>query len=168
MGNFERPAAAHFLAQVRATMGPADRLLLGVDLRKARAVLEPAYDDAGGVTARFNKNLLARVNRELGGRFDLSLFDHRAAYDEDAGRVQMHLVSRQDQVVPVEALRLRVPLAAGEAIHTENAYKYSLEEVRALAAAAGLVIERQWLDEGRRFSESLLRPAGGAGRTSGL
>jgi dimethylhistidine N-methyltransferase len=162
VGNFERPEAAAFLAQVRATMGPDDRLLVGVDLRKARAVLESAYDDAGGVTARFNKNLLDRINRELGGRFDLRSFDHRAVYDEDAGRVQMYLVCRREQAVPIEALGLRVPLAAGEAIHTENAYKYSCQEIRALAAAAGLAVERQWLDEGRRFSESLLRPGGAA------
>ena len=126
VGNFERPRAAAFLSQVRATMGPADRLLVGFDLRKARAVLEPAYDDARGLTARFNKNLLARINRELGGHFDLSLFDHLAVYDEDAGRIRMSLVSRRDQVAPIAALELHVPLAAGEAIHTENSYKYSL------------------------------------------
>ena len=160
VGNFERPRAAAFLSQVRATMAPDDRLLVGFDLRKARAVLEPAYDDARGVTARFNKNLLDRINRELGGRFDLRAFDHRAVYDEDAGRIRMSLVSRRDQVAPIAALGLRVPLAAGEAIHTENSYKYSLAEIRALAEAAGLEVERQWLDEGRRFCESLFRPAG--------
>jgi dimethylhistidine N-methyltransferase len=160
VGNFERPRAAAFLSQVRATMGPDDRLLVGFDLRKARAVLEPAYDDARGVTARFNKNLLARVNRELGGHFDLSQFDHLAVYDEDAGRIRMSLVSRRDQVALIASLGLRVPLAAGEAIHTEDSYKYSLPEIGALAEAAGLEVERQWLDEGRRFCESLFRPAG--------
>jgi L-histidine N-alpha-methyltransferase len=160
VGNLERPRAAVFLSQVRATMAPADRLLVGFDLRKARAVLEPAYDDARGVTARFNKNLLDRINRELGGRFDLRAFDHRAVYDEDAGRIRMSLVSRRDQVAPIAALGLHVPLAAGEAIHTEDSYKYSVPEIRALAEAAGLEVERQWLDEGRRFCESLFRPAG--------
>ncbi|MGH2355446.1 MAG: L-histidine N(alpha)-methyltransferase [Chloroflexota bacterium] len=160
VGNFERDEAAAFLAQVRTTLGPDDRLLVGVDLRKDRAVLEPAYDDAQGVTACFNKNLLDRINRELGGHFDLEAFDHRAIYAEDAGRIEMYLVSRRAQTAPIDGLELRVPFAAGEAIHTENSYKYSLDEIRALAAAAGLVVERQWLDGDRRFSECLFRPAG--------
>jgi L-histidine Nalpha-methyltransferase len=141
-------------------MEAADRLLVGFDLRKDRAVLEPAYDDARGVTARFNKNLLARVNRELGGHFDLRRFAHRAIYAEDAGRIELHLVSRREQTVPIDALGLRLPFAAGEAIHTEDSYKYSLPEIQALAEAAGLEVERQWLDAGRRFCESLFRPTG--------
>jgi L-histidine N-alpha-methyltransferase len=160
VGNFGRPEAAAFLSQVRATMEPDDRLLVGFDLRKERAVLEPAYDDARGVTARFNKNLLDRINRELGGHFDPRSFAHRAVYDEEAGRIQMHLVSQRDQVVPVDVLGLRVAFAAGETIHTEDSYKYSFQEIRALAEAAGLAVDRQWLDEGGRFNESLFRPAG--------
>ena len=158
VGNFGRPEAAAFLARVRETMAAADRLLVGFDLRKDRAVLEPAYDDAQGVTARFNLNLLARVNRELGGHFDLRRFAHRAVYAEDAGRVELHLVSRREQTVPIDALGLRVPFAAGEAIHTEDSYKYSGDEIRALAAAAGFEVERRWLDGGRRFAECLFRP----------
>jgi dimethylhistidine N-methyltransferase len=160
VGNFERADAADFLRQVRDTMNPADRLLVGIDLRKGRAVLEPAYDDAQGVTARFNLNLLARINRELGGQFDLQGFRHRAVYDEKIGRVEMYLDSACDQTVLIDGLGLNISFAAGEAVHTENSYKYSLAEIEALAAAAGLRLERQWLDGERRFSENLFAPAG--------
>ncbi|HWP35288.1 MAG TPA: L-histidine N(alpha)-methyltransferase [Thermodesulfobacteriota bacterium] len=158
IGNLERPEAAAFLRRLRDLMAPADRLLVGVDLRKDRAVLERAYDDAQGVTARFNLNLLARINRELGGRFDLDAFRHRAVYDEAAGRVEMYLVSTRPQRVAIERLGLEVPFAAGEAIHTENSYKYAPDEIEALAAAAGLRLERLWLDDGQRFADVLLGP----------
>jgi L-histidine N-alpha-methyltransferase len=162
VGNLDRQAAAAFLRRVRAGMGLNDRLLLGVDRRKARAMLEPAYDDAQGVTARFNKNLLARINRELGGHFDLDAFAHRAVYDEVAGRIAMYLVSMRAQVVPIDALDLAVRFAAGEAIHTEDSYKYSDEEIAALAAAAGFAVERQWYDPCRWFCDCLLRPLAAA------
>ncbi len=162
VGNLDRQAAATFLGRVRSRMGPRDRLLLGVDLRKERAVLEPAYDDAQGVTARFNKNLLARINRELGGHFDLDAFTHRALYDETAGRIVMYLVSTRAQVVPIDALDLAVRFAAGEAIHTEDSYKYSDEEIAALAAASGFAVERQWYDPCRWFCDCLLRPLAAA------
>ncbi len=158
VGNLERPEAAAFLRQVRETMSPADRLLVGIDLRKDRAILEPAYDDAQGVTARFNLNLLARINRELGGHFDLSAFEHRAIYNETAGRIEMYLVSRRAQRVRIDRLGIEVPFAAGEAIHTENSYKYSLQEIEDLASAGALRVDRQWLDAGRRFSVNLLAP----------
>jgi L-histidine N-alpha-methyltransferase len=158
VGNFHRDEAAAFLAGLRAGMRAGDRLLLGVDLRKDRAVLEPAYDDAQGVTARFNLNLLARINRELDGDFVLDDFEHRAVYDEVLGRVEIHLVSRRAQRVTVRGLGLEIEFAAGEAIHTENSYKYSLPEIAALAEAAGLYVERQWFDGARRFSENLLTP----------
>jgi uncharacterized SAM-dependent methyltransferase len=137
-------------------MTPEDRLLVGIDLRKDRAVLEAAYDDAQGVTAEFNLNLLRRINRELGGRFDLSRFRHRAVYNEEEGRVEMYLDSRCAQRVRIDRLGVEVEFAAGEAIHTENSYKYSLAEIEALAAAAGLRLEAQWLDGARRFSTNLL------------
>ncbi len=158
IGNLERPEAAAFLRRVRELMTPDDRLLVGIDLRKDRTVLERAYDDAQGVTARFNRNILARINRELGGRFDLDTFRHRAVYDEAAGRVEMYLVSMQAQRVPIERLGLEVTFAAGEAIHTENSYKYAPSEIDALAEAAGLRVEQRWLDGGRRFSDNLLAP----------
>jgi L-histidine N-alpha-methyltransferase len=160
IGNLDRPDAAGFLRRVRETMAGEDRLLVGIDLRKARRVLEPAYDDARGVTARFNRNLLARINRELGGRFDPDSFLHRAVYDEARGRIEMYLVSPRAQRVRIDALDLVVPFDAGEAIHTENSYKYSLEEIAALAQDAGLALERRWLDASGRFSLSLCARAG--------
>jgi L-histidine Nalpha-methyltransferase len=161
VGNFPRDAAARFLEGVRHAMAPCDRLLLGVDLRKSRAVLERAYDDEAGVTARFNLNLLARINRELDADFDLDAFEHRARYDEGQGRVEISLVSRRDQSVEIGALGMRVDFAEGEPIHTEDSYKYSLEEIDALARAAGLHAVRHWLDAEGRFSLNLLAPTRG-------
>jgi L-histidine N-alpha-methyltransferase len=159
IGNLERSEASQFLGRVRATMTPADRMLVGIDLRKDRAVLEAAYDDCCGVTAAFNRNLLARVNRDLGGHFDLSAFRHRAVYDEKAGRVEMYLVSLRAQKVNIDHLGLGVAFAEGEAIHTENSYKYSQAEIETVAAAAGLCLELVWLDPELRFQLSLLKLA---------
>ena len=159
MGNFERDAAAGFLGAVRRSLQEPDRLLLGVDLRKDRAVLERAYDDAQGVTARFNKNLLARINRELGGRFDLDAFAHRARYQKTAGRVEMELVSLRDQEVAIQALSMVLKFAEGEAIHTENSIKYSEEEIQQLASRSGFRIEARWLDARNWFCLVLLAPA---------
>ncbi len=158
VGNFGRDDAARFLGTVRQAMATTDRLLLGVDLRKDRETLERAYDDAGGVTARFNLNLLRRINRELGGHFDLDGFRHRARYDEVVGRVEIHLVSVRDQQVPIDDLDLVVPFAAGETIHTENSYKFSPDEIDTLAAGAGTRVDCRWLDSQRRFSLNLLAP----------
>jgi len=158
IGNLDRPAAATFLRRLRSTMSPRDRLLVGIDLRKARAVLEPAYDDTQGVTARFNLNLLTRINRELGGTFDLQHFRHCAVYDEEAGRIEMYLISTRAQSVWIEHLGLTASFAADEAIHTENSHKYSSAEIEGLAADAGLGIEQQWRDAGRRFSLNLFAP----------
>jgi dimethylhistidine N-methyltransferase len=158
VGNFDRVGAVRFLGEVRATMAVSDRLLIGVDLRKGREVLEPAYDDAAGVTARFNLNLLVRVNRELGGGFDLNAFQHRAVYDEEAGRIDMYLISRRRQVVPIEHLGVMVTFDRDEAIHTESSYKYSLAEIDRLARATGFTVDGRWLDGGQRFSVTLLAP----------
>ncbi|MGI8424186.1 MAG: L-histidine N(alpha)-methyltransferase [Chloroflexota bacterium] len=159
VGNFERAEAADFLRDVRSALHAEDRLLAGIDLRKSRAVLEPAYDDAQGVTARFNKNLLKRINDELGGHFDLKGFGHRAEYDEVEGRIEMYLVSRDAQTVSIDALDLRIAFAPGEAIHTENSYKYSAAEVDTLAAEAGFTVQTSWQDAAGRFGDYLLRPA---------
>lgn len=156
VGNLHRPDAQRFLRSIRATMTAGDRLLVGIDMRKARAVLEAAYDDARGVTARFNLNLLARINQELGGTFDLTRFRHRAVYDEREGRVEMYLESLAAQQVWIEALDRTVLFAAGETIHTENSYKYSRQEIAALAEGAGLAVRRQWFDTEERFSVNLL------------
>lgn len=153
IGNFDRAGAAAFLRRVRGAMDKGDRLLIGVDLRKDRRVLEPAYDDARGVTARFNKNILARINRELEADFDLDAFDHRAVYEETIGRIEMYLVSKRAQRVRIGALDLEIEFAAGEAMHTEDSYKYSPEELEALAGAAGLRVEELWFDSEKRFAE---------------
>ena len=159
VGNFDRPDAAAFLRRVRAGLTAADRLLVGIDLRKERAVLEPAYDDAQGVTAAFNLNLLNRINAELDANFDLSAFRHRAVYNEEAGRVEMYLVSRRAQRVAIRKLEKTIEFRADEAIHTENSYKYSRAEIEALAAAAGLTTQQRWLDREGRFSLNLFAPA---------
>lgn len=156
VGNFERSEAASFLRRVRDAMSASDRLLVGIDLRKDRAVLEKAYDDSRGVTTRFNLNILARINRELGGHFDLEAFRHRAVYNEEEGRIEMYLISARAQQVSIDHLGLEVSFAADETIHTENSYKYSSAEIEALASAAGLQIKYQWLDAERRFSVNLL------------
>jgi dimethylhistidine N-methyltransferase len=155
VGNLGRDEAATFLARVREAMAPGDALLIGIDLRKPRSVLERAYDDAAGVTARFTLNLLQRMNRELDARFDLRHFAHRARYHEDAGRVEIEIVSRRAQRVAIEALDLEIDFARGETIHAEDSFKYSLAETLALASAAGLRVEERWLDRDARFSLSL-------------
>lgn len=158
VGNLHREEAARFLASWRARLTRDDRLLIGIDLRKERSTLERAYDDAAGVTARFNLNLLARINEELQADFDLSAFKHRARWDETLGRIEMELESLKDQRVRIARLGLDVDLARGETIHTENSYKYSEAEIDALAAAAGLRVAGRWFDRARRFSETLLAP----------
>src|SRR5262245_57881283 len=158
IGNFTRAEAATFLRRIQGTMTPADRMLVGVDLRKDRAVLEPAYDDAAGVTAAFNRNLLARINHELNGNFDPSAFEHRAIYNEELGRIEMYLVSTRAQNVAIGRIGLTIRFAAGEAIHTENSYKYSLAEIEAVATAAGLQDQRFWQDAAGRFQLHLLAP----------
>jgi dimethylhistidine N-methyltransferase len=155
IGNLERTEAADFLARVRGTLASADRLLVGFDLRKDRAVLEAAYDDPCGVTAAFNRNLLVRANRELGGNFDVRSFAHRAVYNEDAGRVEMYLVSTRSQRVFLPRLKRQVEFKAEEAIHTENSYKYSPKEIESLASAAGLRTEQAWLDPDGLFRLNL-------------
>lgn len=160
IGNFGRDEAAAFLRGVGAHLSPGDRILVGVDLRKDRAILVPAYDDARGVTAAFNKNILARINRDLGANFDLDRFRHRAVYDEQAGRIEMYLVSERDQRVRIDGLGLDVRFAAEEAIHTEDSYKYALEELDRLAADAGMRLERRWVDGRQWFAECLLAVGG--------
>ncbi len=154
IGNFTPPQAQRFLARMARVAGDAGVLLIGVDLRKDRATLESAYDDAAGVTAAFNRNLLVRINRELGGDFDLANFVHRARWDEAAGRVEMHLVARAPQTVRVAGRAF--PFAAGETIHTENSYKYDVAHFAALSAGVGLVVREVWTDPEQRFSVQLL------------
>jgi dimethylhistidine N-methyltransferase len=145
LGNYSLTEAVSLLKQVACVMGPDDRLLLGTDLAKDRATLEAAYDDAQGVTAQFNLNLLRRINRELGGDFDFDQFAHRAIYRPERGRVEMHLIARRDQLVRIAAADLAVPFEAGESIHTESSHKYTRETLRTLARSAF------WVDQDGRF-----------------
>lgn len=157
IGNFDPPDAGRLLAHFARVLGPGSRLIVGVDLDKDPRRLEAAYDDAKGVTAQFNLNLLERINRELGGAFDLARFQHRAIYDQEFRRIEMHLVSRVRQTVRV--LGRSFQFAAGESIHTENSYKYSAEQFRALAQGAGWQTARVWMDACRDFSvHELLLP----------
>jgi L-histidine N-alpha-methyltransferase len=157
IGNLHKPDVVSFLRMVARECGRGGGLLIGVDLRKERAVLERAYDDARGVTAAFNLNLLARANSELGADFDLARFRHRALFDERHGRVEMHLVSQAAQRVTIAGRTFA--LAAGETIWTESSYKYELREFAALAALAGWRCERVWSDERAWFSVQYLTVA---------
>lgn len=158
IGNFERQDAATFFHRVHDAMRPHDRFLVGIDLRKDRAILEAAYDDSRGVTARFNKNILKRVNAQLNGHFDLENFRHLARYDEDLGRVEMHLVANSAHVVGIDTLKLQIEFAEGETIHTENSYKYSQQEIDELTARSSFHLERQWFDAEHKFSLNLFAP----------
>lgn len=150
VGNFEPEEAEAFLRRVAAACGPGGALLIGVDLRKDRGVLERAYDDPEGVTAAFNLNLLRRLNRECGADFDISAFRHRAVYEETHGRIEMHLVSRRAQRVRLGARE--IGFEEGEHITTEHSYKYDLDGFRRLASRAGFRPERVWTDPAERFS----------------
>jgi dimethylhistidine N-methyltransferase len=161
VGNLGEDEAASFLAGVAAGLSPRDRLLVGFDRLKERAVIERAYDDGAGVTAAFNRNLLARINRELGGEFDLDTFDHAAPFIPERSRIEMHLVSRRPQAVRVAALGQTFSFERGETIHTENSHKYDLAGIDRLCGAAGLAVVRLWSDPREWFSLALLAPAGG-------
>ena len=133
-----------------------DALLLGADLKKDKSILEAAYNDALGVTAAFNLNVLARINRELAGNFDLKAFQHRAFYNEAAGRVEIYIESRRAQTVSIGQLDMEVEFAEAEQIHTENSYKYDLTDIGKLAEETGFTRARTWLDSEERFSSNLL------------
>lgn len=150
IGNMEPDPAARFLRLAARALGPGDGLLIGVDLRKDVRILDAAYNDAAGVTAAFNLNVLCHLNDRFGANFDLSRFDHRAFFNECLGRVEMHLVSRCGQVVRVagESFTFR----SGETIHTENSYKHTVEGFRCIARLAGLEPQECWTDEQQWFS----------------
>jgi len=156
IGNFDRPAGVNFLAEVRRILEPGDSLLLGTDLEKPAAQLLKAYDDEIGVTAAFNLNLLARINRELDADFDLAQFAHNARINPEARSVEMHLQSKCRQTVRIPAADLRVDFLEGETIWTESSHKYSSAEVFQMAEAAGFNCQAQWIDERWPFAENLL------------
>ncbi len=157
LGNCTPAAAVALLASFRATLGPGAWLAIGLDLRKDRATLEAAYDDAAGITAAFNLNLVHRINAELGGTLDASGLKHVARWNGDAGRIEMHLEARRDLDFAVAGQRFN--MAAGETIHTENSYKWTLDEARLLARASGWHPRTVWLDAGARFGLHLWQAA---------
>jgi len=150
LGNFEPHEACAFLRSARAILGEGAQMVIGVDLEKDERVLYEAYNDRAGVTARFNLNVLHRINRELGGNFDISGFTHRAIYNRDRHRIEMHLISRKAQSVRV--LGRSFSFRAGESIHTENSYKYSLDRFTALARGSGWTPRQSWTDGAKMFS----------------
>ncbi|MFT3730647.1 MAG: L-histidine N(alpha)-methyltransferase [Hyphomicrobium sp.] len=149
IGNLAPEDAGRLLSRFKRVLGKEGQLIIGVDLKKSPVTLVRAYDDAAGVTAAFNLNLLTRINRELGGTFDLASFQHEAIYNSEAGRIEMHLVSRRAQDVKVCGRPFH--FREGETIHTENSYKYAAAEFRALAAKAGWTVKRVWTDDNDLF-----------------
>ena len=155
IGNFEPHEASGFLRNAANILGPGSSLIVGADLIKSADVLNAAYNDAQGVTAQFNLNLLTRINRELGGTFQLSTFEHHAFYNRERHRVEMHLASLKRQKVRVagETIEFR----AGETLHTENSYKYSVESLAALARGVGWLPLGAWTDTHKFFSIQALK-----------
>ncbi len=164
IGNLEPAAARVFLGRVREALGEGGGALVGVDLHKPAARLNAAYNDAAGVTAAFNLNVLERLNSLMTANFDPSRFRHHAFYSEERQRIEMHLVSEEEQVVTLGDERIE--FRAGESIHTENSYKYTVEGFAELASGAGLTLERTWLDEGELFSVHYLRAVHAPGEDS--
>jgi dimethylhistidine N-methyltransferase len=156
IGNFEPHEAARFLRHAARILGHGAVLIVGVDLVKPADILYRAYNDVEGVTAKFNLNLLARINRELGGNFDLDAFEHHAFYNRERSRIEMHLASTKRQTVKV--CNTPIEFRAGETIHTENSYKYSVESFRALAHGSGWAPVETWTDG--QFSVHALRADG--------
>jgi dimethylhistidine N-methyltransferase len=145
IGNFDRDGAVRFLRSARQVLGDQVALLVGVDLVKDEATLSAAYDDSQGVTARFNKNLLIRINRELGGDFDPDAFDHLALWNPVHSRMEMHLVSRKDQIV--NAAGHTFAFRSGERLHTENSHKFTVDAFAELAMEAGWAVTRTWTSD---------------------
>lgn len=159
LGNFTPEESLTFLQRIAALMGPDDVFLLGIDLKKSPAILIPAYDDAQGVTAAFNLNLLHRINDELEADFAMGSFEHVALYNQQHGRIEMHLRSREAQQVRIGKLDLTVRFSPDETIHTENSYKYSVAEIRDMGQEARLTLQRTWFDRQQYFLVGLFRRA---------
>jgi L-histidine Nalpha-methyltransferase len=157
IGNFEPGETASFLSMTRERMEEGDMLLVGFDMHKDRRVLDAAYNDKKGVTARFNLNLLERINNELEGQFDLGKFAHMAFYNEQLRRIEMHLVSKEDQDVYIGgAIGRSFHFEKGETIHTENSYKYDMRQIKDIARASGFTLKEHFMDEKKWFCLALL------------
>ena len=157
IGNFDPPTAVAMLHQIQRQLAAEDMLLLGTDLVKRRSMLVAAYDDAQGVTEQFNKNVLARLNRELFANFDLDSFRHVAIWNPRLSRMEIYLESLRRQTVDIALLELRVNLAKGERIHTENSYKYTVETANCMLERAGYVLAHTWFDHQQWFALHLAR-----------
>jgi len=155
IGNFDSEADRRFLQSVRQTLVPGDCLLLGADLVKPLNQLLAAYDDPAGVTAAFNLNILARINRELDADFNLRQFEHVARFNEKTSSIEMHLRSKKPQTVTIPRAEFMVQFREGETIWTESSHKYSVAELKTLAAASGFHCKEQWIDQEWQFAESL-------------
>jgi len=159
ISNFDADEAHRFLRAMRSVLNKGDALLLGADLKKEPAILEAAYNDALGVTSAFNLNVLGRINRELGGTFDLHAFRHRAFYNEGVGRIEIYIESLMKQTVRIKKLDLEVQFESGELTHTENSYKYDMAGIAKLATDTGFECSHSWFDSQERFSSNLLLAA---------
>lgn len=159
IGNFELIEARSLLRSVREKLHTNDFLLIGFDLQKDESVLNAAYNDKAGMTAKFNLNLLARINRELGGNLDPRKFEHCAFYSDERHRIEMHLVSKTDQKLYIGALGKTFALRKGENIHTENSYKYNSSQIVALAEDCGFTVKKNFTDEKRWFDLALFSPS---------
>jgi dimethylhistidine N-methyltransferase len=159
IGNFDAPAAVDFMRRIRRALAPGDQLLLGADLVKPEPDLMLAYDDPLGVTAAFNKNLLVRINRELGGDFDLETFHHRALWNGADQRIEMHLVSQVEQTVRIAAANTSVTFVPGEHIWTESSYKYEPQQIERMGVDTGFRRREQWIDPEARFALTLFSAA---------
>jgi L-histidine N-alpha-methyltransferase len=155
IGNFDTPAADEFLREIRGALAPTDFLLLGADLVKPEPDLLLAYDDPLGVTAAFNRNLLVRINRELGGTFEIGRFAHRAVWNPAAHRIEMHLESLAEQCVTIRTAGITVSFARGERIWTESSYKYDQSQIEQMGERAGFLVAEQWIDDDARFALTL-------------
>ena len=155
IGNFDRRCAAEFLSEVRDRMRPGDGFLLGADLVKPIDQLLQAYDDPAGVTAAFNRNILGRINRELGGDFDLRAFEHEARYDEREHRIEMHLRSTRPQTVSISTAGCTAHFAEGETIWTESSHKFQVADLEEMARTAGFRVRATWIDDEWPFAETL-------------
>jgi uncharacterized SAM-dependent methyltransferase len=156
IGNFDPPAARELLFHIHAALRPGDGFLIGADLVKPEQELRLAYDDPLQVTAAFNRNLLVRINRELEANFDLEGFVHRAVWNREESRVEMHLVSTKTQSVAIRAAQLSLQFTKGETIWTESSYKYEPQSLIRQLQSAGFALQKQWTDQTARFALTLL------------
>ncbi len=156
IGNYEPEQAARILSMLRDALRPGDGLLIGIDLKKEKSIVELAYDDPAGVTAAFNRNMLSRLNRELGANFDVKNFEYHVQYDEERGAVDAFLEARNAARVHVSAMGLDATFVPGERIHTESAYKYAHSDIAELATSTGFTAAASWTDRAGRFSVNLL------------